>query len=145
MFNYFFITFISYCFFFFILSPSFFSFFFFLNDPATPEIYPLSLHDALPISASIESGETERTGDGKRRQPIESAAVSDLTIAIRAPAVDSVVGRQPAGVKSGGGHRQEAQPTRDGCWGPLVGRTPMMAVAKLAPARRPPEIGRAHV
>src|SRR5256885_11684652 len=25
-------------------------FFFFFNDPATPEIYPLSLHDALPIS-----------------------------------------------------------------------------------------------
>src|SRR3989337_104284 len=26
-------------------------FFFFFNDPATPEIYPLSLPDALPISA----------------------------------------------------------------------------------------------
>src|SRR5262249_60337412 len=26
------------------------SFFFFFNDTATPEIYPLSLHDALPIS-----------------------------------------------------------------------------------------------
>src|SRR5690242_21585106 len=25
------------------------SFFFFFNDPATPEIYTLSLHDALPI------------------------------------------------------------------------------------------------
>src|SRR5258708_27070593 len=25
-------------------------FFFFFNDTATPEIYPLSLHDALPIS-----------------------------------------------------------------------------------------------
>src|SRR3712207_7940770 len=25
--------------------------FFFLNDPETPEIYPLSLHDALPISS----------------------------------------------------------------------------------------------
>src|SRR5256885_9010515 len=25
------------------------SLFFFFNDPATPEIYPLSLHDALPI------------------------------------------------------------------------------------------------
>src|SRR5256886_9926196 len=27
------------------------SFFFFFNDTAPPEIYPLSLHDALPISA----------------------------------------------------------------------------------------------
>src|SRR2546429_7335843 len=26
-------------------------FFFFLNDPATPETYPLPLHDALPISS----------------------------------------------------------------------------------------------
>src|SRR3989449_9041617 len=29
-----------------------FSFFFF-NDPAPPEFYPLSLHDALPISGSM--------------------------------------------------------------------------------------------
>src|SRR5690349_24999045 len=29
----------------------FFFFFFFFNDPATTEIYTLSLHDALPISA----------------------------------------------------------------------------------------------
>src|ERR1017187_6809364 len=28
------------------------SFFFFFNDPATTEIYPLSLHDALPISST---------------------------------------------------------------------------------------------
>src|SRR2546429_4462025 len=28
------------------------SLFFFFNDPATTEIYPLSLHDALPISQS---------------------------------------------------------------------------------------------
>src|SRR2546427_11875165 len=30
-----------------------FSFFFFFNDTATTEIYTLSLHDALPISASM--------------------------------------------------------------------------------------------
>src|SRR5256885_10970209 len=29
---------------------SFLLYFFFLNDPAPPEIYTLSLHDALPIS-----------------------------------------------------------------------------------------------
>src|SRR2546430_13914209 len=28
-------------------------FFFFFNDRATPEIYPLSLHDALPICSSV--------------------------------------------------------------------------------------------
>src|SRR5437868_13660244 len=36
----------SLCFF---LFYSFFFFFFFFNDPATTEIYTLSLHDALPI------------------------------------------------------------------------------------------------
>src|SRR6266404_9242402 len=32
---------------------SFLLFFFFFNDPATTEIYTLSLHDALPISSSM--------------------------------------------------------------------------------------------
>src|SRR5207247_7903677 len=36
-------------FFFYSLSIFFFIFFFFFNDPATTEIYTLSLHDALPI------------------------------------------------------------------------------------------------
>src|SRR2546430_4749831 len=38
---------------------------FFFNDPATTEIYPLSLHDALPISPSP----TCRTACGSRRSP----------------------------------------------------------------------------
>src|SRR5439155_8640363 len=38
--------------------PSLFSyFFFFFTDPATPEIYTLSLHDALPISVDIPPGD----------------------------------------------------------------------------------------
>src|SRR2546427_10462936 len=32
------------------------SVFFFLNDPAPPEIYPLPLHDALPISEPVPLG-----------------------------------------------------------------------------------------
>src|SRR2546422_10219226 len=38
--------------------------FFFLNDPATTEIYTLSLHDALPIChlAGLELGEVELGG-----------------------------------------------------------------------------------
>src|SRR5256885_9887510 len=31
-------------------------FFFFFNDPAPTEIYPLPLHDALPISSATKSG-----------------------------------------------------------------------------------------
>src|SRR5438034_2519154 len=36
-----------------VLSPSFFSVFFFFTDPSPTEIYTLSLHDALPICATI--------------------------------------------------------------------------------------------
>src|SRR3954466_16432858 len=35
--------------------PFYGSFFFFFNDPAPPEISPLSLHDALPISSPSRS------------------------------------------------------------------------------------------
>src|SRR6266487_6700845 len=42
------------------------SFFFFFNDTATTEIYTLSLHDALPISAAGISmfRSTDRPGSG---------------------------------------------------------------------------------
>ena len=36
-------------------------FFFFLNDTATPEIYTLSLHDALPIYAIAATADAEET------------------------------------------------------------------------------------
>src|SRR3712207_7712172 len=39
------------------------NFVFFLNDTATTEIYTLSLHDALPISALWAAGGVERTDD----------------------------------------------------------------------------------
>src|SRR5437588_8060925 len=40
---------------------------FFLNDPATPEIYTLSLHDALPISLSTVL--YRPSGAGLRKSP----------------------------------------------------------------------------
>src|SRR2546430_10092385 len=36
--------------------------FFFFNDTATTEIYTLSLHDALPISATLSDGERDGCG-----------------------------------------------------------------------------------
>src|SRR5256885_703513 len=45
---------IFYYFFFMFLNPHYF-FFFFFNDTATPEIYPLSLHDALPILRIVDA------------------------------------------------------------------------------------------
>src|SRR2546427_12493438 len=53
------------------LLPSFF-FFFFFNDTATTEIYPLSLHDALPISFMTCSIEVRGTS------PIRDSGSSSL-------------------------------------------------------------------
>src|SRR5690349_23494167 len=51
--------------------PHFFLSFFFFNDPATTEIYTLSLHDALPIcrrsGAPGGSAATARAGGGRPR------------------------------------------------------------------------------
>src|SRR5438445_9205741 len=46
--------------------------FFFFNDTATPEIYTLSLHDALPICVSGEGGRGK--GRGRRRAGSASGA-----------------------------------------------------------------------
>src|SRR5438876_4450507 len=54
------------------VSSSSVSFFFFFNDTATPEIYTLSLHDALPISAivtRIGTPTTTRSSGTKRNAP----------------------------------------------------------------------------
>src|SRR5258706_12482710 len=45
------------------LFPTLFFFFFFFNDPATPEIYPLPLHAALPILG----GPARRRGGAGRK------------------------------------------------------------------------------
>src|SRR5438045_9598268 len=46
------------------IDPVFSISFFFFNDTATTEIYTLSLHDALPISAERRAG-TDRVGAGR--------------------------------------------------------------------------------
>src|SRR5438132_12641299 len=63
-------------------------FFFLFQDTATPEIYPLSLHDALPISE-------ERTGDGSRRSVVRA---DDGQVLVRdgiAGVVDDLVDPSP--------------------------------------------------
>src|SRR5256885_3799050 len=52
-----------------LLSPSRCFFFFFFNDTATTEIYTLSLHDALPISATFRA----------RNRRMISATISGVT------------------------------------------------------------------
>src|SRR5215212_9279910 len=48
-----------------------FLFFFFFNDPATTEIYTLSLHDALPIRSM--PGVLQHTLDSLRKSAVEAA------------------------------------------------------------------------
>src|SRR5207302_5395247 len=50
-------------------------FFFFFNDPAPTEIYTLSLHDALPISAAQRQAELKR-----RRRELIAVGVAGLTL-----------------------------------------------------------------
>src|SRR3954466_11083795 len=45
-------------------------FFFFFNDPATTEIYPLPLHDALPICEFWEQHPLERISEIARGEPV---------------------------------------------------------------------------
>src|SRR5258708_36934285 len=57
-------------FFFSIIPHLFFFFFFFLNDPAPPEIYPLSLHDALPILVRFGRSVRERQSHHGPSSPV---------------------------------------------------------------------------
>src|SRR5436309_13226004 len=72
----------------FLSASSLFSFTFFFTDPATTEIYTLSLHDALPISrpvsrSAVRTSPVPRTRTGlaparvSRRAPSETSARSE--------------------------------------------------------------------
>src|SRR2546429_686881 len=56
------------------------SFFFFFNDTATTEIYPLSLHDALPISHNDDQrvqNQFESLREGKRKHQQRRGKAAD--------------------------------------------------------------------
>src|SRR2546429_9961280 len=50
-------------------------FFFFFKDPAPPDFYPLSLHDALPISRWHRPGMTKRASPMRSEPPPQSEEV----------------------------------------------------------------------
>src|SRR5699024_12647719 len=71
-------------------APTSYSFSFFFNDPATTEIYTLSLHDALPISGSWKTGALSPSDRGSVITPFkaDAAASSGLhknTLSSRVP------------------------------------------------------------
>src|SRR5206468_8829763 len=53
-------------------------FLFFFNDPATTEIYTLSLHDALPISQSQPQGDAEHPHSRAARSAQSRSPVARL-------------------------------------------------------------------
>src|SRR5258708_12726066 len=59
--------------------------FFFFNDTATTEIYTLSLHDALPISAGSTAGRRTRSAATCGRSPTGSACWAAATARITTP------------------------------------------------------------
>src|SRR5256885_15695893 len=94
---------IRFCFLFFCLQivrpPSFF--FFFLNDPATPEISPLSLHAPLPICRAAHPA-----GSSRPHLPLRQGAARAARSLLRGP-----LRRDP---RRGGGRRQRAGGARGG-------------------------------
>src|SRR5262249_61706064 len=60
-------------------SPTLYSFFFF-NDPAPPEIYTLSLHDALPISGSRTTRRRPRAGPSSNPSPGVSPECAEISV-----------------------------------------------------------------
>src|SRR3712207_8250607 len=63
-------------------------FFFFFNNPATPEIYTLPLHDALPIGSErdrrrVRPAAAERRDVEGRRHALESRNENDATFVER--------------------------------------------------------------
>src|SRR2546427_10436436 len=71
-------------------------FFFFFNDTATTEIYTLSLHDALPISARVEVADVlVRVPDGADDVAFHDLHVIDVEQQLHAGRVDRPHHRDP--------------------------------------------------
>src|SRR5437764_10633293 len=57
----------------------------FFNDTAPPEIYTLSLHDALPICARCDRQDVRRLGRGVDRRPHALARSEEHTSELQSP------------------------------------------------------------
>src|SRR5688572_31058985 len=89
------------------------SFFFFFHDPATTEIYTLSLHDALPIfcrdaSRCILRPEThaDRSSHGGRPRPRRVSHRADCQWSVGAPGVRWKHGQDRKSTRLNSSHSQ---------------------------------------
>src|SRR5260221_6561262 len=104
-----------------ILTPSTTALCFFFNDTATTEIYPLSLHAALPISTWIPPcGSNARPSSNctsrRRWPPIVDTRASATTVPITFPSIISVLSRSEE-------HTSELQSHSDLVCRPLLEQT----------------------
>src|SRR2546430_16329076 len=75
---------------------------FFFNDPATTEIYPLSLHDALPISISEpRDAAAAPTGTGPAVRRLTAAALHELLRDAGSPVPRLIDVREPYEYQAG--------------------------------------------
>src|SRR5215211_3912230 len=91
--------------------------FFFLNDTATTEIYTLSLHDALPISALLAQHPGDREPDPTRGSCDEGGAIRHGRVqSLRGLGVDAPgpnQSRPDLDVRSTGADRDRLHPRGD--------------------------------
>src|SRR5256885_17053413 len=83
------------------------SFFFFFNDTATTEIYTLSLHDALPISAPGEKQRHQGRADENRPVGFQHGQVGDP--GARETEQDQDEGAEATGRRKNGGEAASGQ------------------------------------
>src|SRR2546423_3149291 len=72
--------------------------FFFFNDPATTEIYTLSLHDALPICMARLSGSRPRSA---RTAGASATSCTTVAASLAGPVQAQPLGRPGFGLASG--------------------------------------------
>src|SRR2546429_2411409 len=82
-----------------LLTPSTRNIFFFFNDPPPPEIYPLPLHDALPICAADEAA--AGAGAAAAAEPPAVGLTAADVKGITAPSSDDLAKGDPGGTLTG--------------------------------------------
>src|SRR2546429_5894188 len=78
--------------------------FFFFKDPATTEIYTLSLHDALPISAAVVAPTVVWMAQNSRQTPDAATNFGQLSFTVKQMAALLLIDRKSTRLNSSHGY-----------------------------------------